>query len=216
MLNTCVVQWWKNVFKFWIVSHSICKKLLFTFLCYVLINIIDLSYMILVGFYLRKYCNKERTTSNMAHHLLAIFHNKNHNSKVSNIWYQVFVRVTEWKSIKLYIEVSLNLNWKLNLYWTVKPNIQFIFKIDLQNVEVISWLLCVWLADVRRKSRYCFDWKIFTIKMKINSKLVGFYNLQKINEPCSNALMQRTPNGNVINAQYLNAKRLAIVHFKFL
>lgn len=52
--------------------------------------------------------------------------------------------------------------------------------------------------------------------MKINSKLVGFYNLQKINEPCSNALMQRTPNGNVINAQYLNAKRLAIVHFKFL
>lgn len=118
-----VVQWWKNVFKFWIVSHSICKKLLFTFLCNVLIYIIDLSYMILIGIFLRKYCNKERNTSNMAHHLLAIFHNKNHNLKISNIWYQVFVRVTEWKSIKLYIESSLNLNWKLNSYWTVKPNI---------------------------------------------------------------------------------------------
>lgn len=44
--------------------------------------------------------------------------------------------------------------------------------------------------------------------------MVGTYNLQKINEPCSNVLMQRTPNGNIINAQYLTVKRLAI--FKFL
>lgn len=113
-------------------------------------------------------------------------------------------QIIYWKQLK----------FKLKIESYFKTYMKFIFKIDLLNVEVILWLRCVWLADVRSKSRFCFDWKIFTIKININSKLVGTYNLQKINEPCSNALMQRTPNGNIINAQYLTVKRLAI--FKFL